>query len=70
MNLITVVSEKCLSFENYEDDTHVFDIDSRDENNEVEFTMNLDVDGFYMKLNQDELKVLINYLQKQLIEAK
>ena len=29
--------------------------------------MNVDVDGFYMKLNQKQLKVLINYLQKQLV---
>lgn len=68
MNLKTIISEKCLSFENYEDDTHVFDIDIRDENDEVEFTMNLDVDGFCMKLDQDQLKVLIKYLQKQLID--
>jgi hypothetical protein len=67
MKLNTIINEKCLSFENCNDNTHIFDIEARNENNEVEFIMNLDVDGFAMKLNQTELKVLIDYLQRQLV---
>ena len=67
MKIKTITSKQCLSFENCKDHTHVFDIEARNEDNEVEFNMNVDVDGFYMKLNQKQLKVLINYLQKQLI---
>jgi hypothetical protein len=66
MKLKTIEDKHCLSFENYEDNTHVFDIDCRNENDEVRFTMNLDVDGFVMNLNQIELKILINYLNKQI----
>jgi hypothetical protein len=67
MKVKTITNKQCLSFENCKDDTHVFDIEARNEDNEVEFTMNLDEDGFSMKLNQKQLGVLINYLQKQLI---
>jgi len=67
MKVKTITSKQCLSFENCKDDTHVFDIEARNEDNEVEFIMNLDEDGFSMKLNQKQLGVLINYLQKQLI---
>ena len=67
MRLETIKNQKCLTFENLEDDTHVFDINSKDENNEVKFVINLDVDGFVMKLNQTEVKVLIEHLQNQLV---
>jgi hypothetical protein len=66
MNLKTISQKQCLSFQNYEDDTHIFDIEAKNEDNKVEFTMNLDVDGFSMILNQVELKTLIDYLQQQL----
>jgi hypothetical protein len=66
MNLKTINQKQCLSFQNCEDDTHIFDIEAKNEDNKVEFTMNLDVDGFNMILNQVELKTLIDYLQQQL----
>lgn len=69
MNLKITNSKQCLTFENCEDHTHVFDIESKNENNEVTFVMNLDVDGFCMSLNQAELKTLISYLQKQLVHS-
>jgi hypothetical protein len=67
MNLKTITDKQCLSFENCSDNTHIFDIEAKNENNEVEFIMNLDTNGFCMKLNQTELKVLISYLQEQLV---
>jgi hypothetical protein len=67
MNLKTITSKQCLSFENCDDNTHVFDIEIKNENNEVQFVMNLDTNGFCMKLNQTELRVLISYLQEQLV---
>jgi hypothetical protein len=67
MTIKTIKESNCLMFENYEDDTHVFDISVKNEDNEVKFIMNLDVDGFCMTLNQTELRTLIEHLQAQLI---
>jgi hypothetical protein len=67
MKLNTIKDNTCLMFQNYEDDTHVFDISVKNENNEVDFVMHLDVDGFCMTLNQKELKTLVEFLQKQLV---
>jgi hypothetical protein len=67
MKLETIKEDKWLTFVNNEDDTHVFDISTKNEENEVDFRIHLDVDGFCMTLNQTELRTLIEYLQKQLV---
>jgi hypothetical protein len=45
---------------------HMLNVSKIDENNEVEIAITLDVDTFLVKLNKNEVRILISFLEDQI----
>jgi hypothetical protein len=45
---------------------HMLDVSKIDENNEVEIAITLDVDTLLVKLNKNEVRILISFLEDQI----
>ena len=46
---------------------HMLNVSKIDENNEVEIAITVDVDTFLVKLNKNEVSMLISFLKDQII---
>jgi hypothetical protein len=59
-----ILNENELNF-NFDEGFHMLNISKIDKNDEVEISITVDVDTFLAKLNKNEVKMLISFLEDQ-----